>query len=121
MFARQLEISATGIPHFVVNRSVGISARQPPNDSKGYVATFVVGYAGFQVFGVNVQAGGLPRIWYGPWVTERTIPLWPTGEIAAAWPPALVMSTDDALRFADLWSDASGMIGARPAGPPASG
>ena len=106
MFGRQLEIGPDGtLDQFVVSRSVGIIAREPPNDSKGYVATFVVGYTGFQVFGVNVQAGGLPNIWYGPWVTERTISLWPSGRQPVTWPPDRVMSTADVLRFADLWSD----------------
>jgi hypothetical protein len=114
MFGRQLELSPeAGVPDLVVSRSVGIITRDPPNDAKGYVATFAVAYAGFQVFGVNVEAGGLPKIWYGSWVTERAISLWPGDGLPVRWPPALVMSTADMLLFADLWSDASGLIGAR--------
>jgi hypothetical protein len=105
IFGRQLEIAPEGIEHFTVSRSVGIARRDPPNDSVGYVATFAVGYVGFQIFGVDVQAGGLPNIWYGPWVTERTITLWPPLGHPVRWPPALVMSTADLLRLADLWSD----------------
>jgi hypothetical protein len=112
MFGRQLEFSPDGtLPHFVVSRSVGIIAREPPNDSKGYVATFVVGYAGFQVFGVNVQARGLPRIFYDPWVTKRIAPLWPPAGDSIAWPPDLVMSTADVLRFADLFLSVGRPIG----------
>lgn len=99
-------------------RSVGIITKDPPNDAKGYVATFAVGYAGFQIFGVNVKTGGLPRIWYGSWVSERTIPLWPNGRASLTWPPSLVMSTADMLLLADLWADASGRIGGRLAGLP---
>jgi hypothetical protein len=75
MFGRQLLITDAGVPDFVVSRSVGTITKDPPKDAKGYVAPFAVGYMGFQVFGVNVKVGGLPRIWYGSWVTERTIPL----------------------------------------------
>ena len=104
MFGRRVDPELEDSAYFTVSRSVGIAARTPPHDSKGYVATLVIGYVGFQVFGVNLRAGGLPKIWYGPWVVERTIPLWPPAGIAVTWPPALVMSTADALRFADLWA-----------------
>lgn len=101
-FGRQPQASGADAEYFTLSRSVGITAREPPNDSK--IATFVVGYMGFQVFGVNVRAGGLLSIWYDPWVTERVTPLWPPAAGSVAWPPGSVMSTADVLRFADLFS-----------------
>lgn len=104
-FGRQLEISASGtLPHFTVSRSVGIATREPPQDSKGYISTFMVGYMGFQIFGINLQVGGTPSVRYGPWVTERTTPLWPIVTPTAVWPPAIVMTTAEALRFAEWWA-----------------
>lgn len=88
-FGRQLDFSKDSIEHFATNRSLGLLIGKPPNDSKGYVVTFIVGYMGFQIFGVNVQASGLPNIWYSPWVTERTISLWPPVGAPVTWPPAL--------------------------------
>jgi hypothetical protein len=105
MFGRQLEVAPEGaIKHFVVSRSVGIALTEPPHDSKGYVATFVVGYVGFQVFGVDLQVGGTPNVQYAPWVLERTTPLWPTSGGAATWPPSAVMTTDEAIRFGEWWA-----------------
>jgi hypothetical protein len=105
MFGRQLDITPGGVEHFVASRSVGIARREPPNDSVGYVATLLIGYVGFQVFGINVRAeGDPPNIWYSRWVAERTTPLWPAVGHLVRWPPALIMSTVEALRFADLWS-----------------
>lgn len=100
MFGRQLEITVAGIQHFTVSRSGGIVTRQPPNDSKGYVATFVVGYVGFQILGVNIRAEGAPRVVYPPRDLERTISLWPPLGRTVMWPPDLVMTTEDVLKFA---------------------
>lgn len=105
MFGRQLVLtSEDGIEHFAVSRSVGIALREPPNDSKGYVATFVVGYVGFQVFGVNLQVERTPNVRYAPWVLERTTPLWPASGRSATWPPSLVMTTEEAIRFGEWWA-----------------
>jgi hypothetical protein len=115
MFGRQLVLtSEDGIEHFAVSRSVGIALREPPHDSKGYVSTFVVGHVGFQIFGVDLQVGGTPNVQYAPWVLERTTPLWPPSGRPTMWPPSLVMSTEEAIRFGEWWAFPQGRGTKRP-------
>jgi hypothetical protein len=105
MFARP-----AGEGEFVITRSVGILPRHPKgepkeriDDSKAYVSTFVVGFMGFQVFGVHGFKNDLPPgLGLTPWLQEHTIRLWPTIGGAIRWPPPRLMTLADILVFGDV-------------------
>jgi hypothetical protein len=102
MFGRPLDITPDGIRDFVLTRSFGVVPREPPNDPKARLSTFVIGYVGFLIFGANSRVDRTPHIVLTPWLEERTIRLWPTIAVAITWPPAREMSLSEVLPVARL-------------------
>ena len=62
MFGRPLDITPDGTRDFVLTRSFGVVPREPPNDPKGCLSTFVIGYVGFLIFGTNSRVDRTPHI-----------------------------------------------------------
>ena len=86
MSGRPLDITPDGTRDFVLTRSFGVVPGEPPNDPKGCLSTFVIGYVGLVIFGTNSRVDRTPHVGLTPWLEERTIRLWPTIAADITWP-----------------------------------